>query len=170
MRERADPLQKTATPGSPASYVFQHPRAFVLQTLKAFQTNQGLLLAGAVAYYTLLSLVPLLILIVIGLSHYVGQAELLYTLARYLEWLVPGQSRAIVRELSSFLENRDVLGWVLLLTMIFFSSLAFSMLEKAMSVIFLHRFAVRHRHFMVSALLPYCYILLLGVGLLVVTF
>ena len=54
---------------------------------------------------------------------------------------------------------------MLLLTMIFFSSLAFSVLEKAMSVIFLHRFAVRHRHFLVSALLPYCYILLLGVGL-----
>ena len=157
-------------PQSPASYVLQHPRAFLLQTLKAFQTNQGLLLAGAVAYYTLLSLIPLLILIVIALSHLIGQAELLYTVGRYLEWLVPGQSRAIIRELSSFLDNREVLGWVLLLTMIFFSSLAFSMLEKAMSVIFLHRFAVKHRHFLISALLPYCYILLLGAGLLVVTF
>ena len=155
---------------SPAAYVLQHPGAFALQTLKAFKTNQGLLLAGAVAYYTLLSLIPLLILIVIALSHLIGQAELLYTVARYLEWLVPGQSSAIVRELSSFLTTGPVLGWVLLLTMVFFSSLAFSMLEKAMSVIFLHRFAVRHRHFLVSALLPYCYILFLGVGLLVVTF
>src|SRR5215213_8147712 len=114
MRERADPLQKTATPGSPASYVFQHPRAFVLQTLKAFRTNQGLLLAGAVAYYTLLSIVPLLILIVIALSHVIGQAELLLTLGRYLEWIVPGQSKAIVRELANFLEHREVIGWVLL--------------------------------------------------------
>jgi membrane protein len=157
------------TPAHPASYVLHNPRAFVVQTLKAFQTNQGLLLAGAVAYYTLLSIVPLLILIVIALSHVVDQAELLYTLGRYLEWLVPGQSKAIVRELSSFLQNRDVLGWVLLGTMIFFSSLAFAVLEKAMAVIFLHRFAVRHRHFLVSALLPYCYILLLGVGLLIIT-
>jgi YihY family inner membrane protein len=169
MSELHADAERTA-PANPASYVLQHPRAFVLQTLKAFQTNQGLLLAGAVAYYTLLSLIPLLILIVIALSHLIGQAELLHTVGRYLEWLVPGQSLAIVRELKSFLDNREVLGWVLLLTMIFFSSLAFSMLEKAMSVIFLHRFAVKHRHFMVSALLPYCYILLLGVGLLVVTF
>jgi membrane protein len=166
----ADEEQAGQTPMKPGAYVLKHPRAFLVQTLKAFQTNQGLLLAGAVAYYTLLSLIPLLILIVIALSHLIGQAELLYTVGRYLEWLVPGQSRAIVRELSSFLENREVLGWVLLLTMIFFSSLAFSMLEKAMSVIFLHRFAVKHRHFLVSALLPYCYILLLGAGLLVVTF
>jgi YihY family inner membrane protein len=159
----------TSTPSSSAAYVLKHPGAFVLQTLKAFQANQGLLLAGAVAYYTLLSLIPLLILIVIALSHLIGQAELLYTLGRYLEWLVPGQSKAVVRELSSFLENRDVLGWVLLLTMIFFSSLAFAVLQKAMAVIFLHRFTVRRRHFLVSATLPYCYILFLGAGLLVVT-
>ena len=38
-----------------------------------------------------------------------------------------------------------------------------------MSVIFLHRVAVRRRHFLVSALLPYGYILTLGVGLLLVT-
>jgi membrane protein len=157
------------TPGHPAAYVLQHPGEFVLQVLKGFQANQGLLLAGAVAYYTLLSIVPLLILIVIALSHVVDQAELLITLGRYLEWLVPGQSKAMVQELSSFLANRDVLGWVLLITMIFFSSLAFAVLQKAMAAIFLHRFAVRRRHFLVSALLPYCYILLLGVGLLVVT-
>src|SRR5215210_5785482 len=157
------------TPGHPAAYVLQHPGRFALQVLKAFRANQGLLLAGAVAYYTLLSIVPLLILIVIALSHLVGQAELLHTLGRYLEWLVPGQSKAIVGELSSFLENREVLGWVLLGTMLFFSSLAFTVLEKAMSVIFLHRFALRGRHFLVSAVLPYCYILSLGLGLLVVT-
>lgn len=153
----------------PLKYVLTHPGKFVAQTWKAFMTNQGLLLAGAVAYYTLLSIVPLLILIVIALSHVIDQAELLGTLGRYLEWVVPGQSTAIVSELATFLANRDVLGWVLLGTMIFFSSLAFTVLEKAMSVIFLHRFAVRRRHFLTSALLPYCYILFLGVGFLIIT-
>jgi YihY family inner membrane protein len=38
-----------------------------------------------------------------------------------------------------------------------------------MSVIFVHRAAIRRRHFLVSALLPYCYILFLGVGVLLVT-
>jgi YihY family inner membrane protein len=38
-----------------------------------------------------------------------------------------------------------------------------------MAVIFLHRFAVRHRHLLVSVVLPYCYILLLGVGFLIIT-
>lgn len=153
----------------PGAYVLKHPRAFILQTLKSFRANQGLLLAGAVAYYTLLSVVPLLGLSVIVLSHVVDQAELITTLGRYLEWLVPGQSKAVVTELATFLEQRQVVGWVLLATMLFFSSLAFLILEKAMAVIFLHRFAVRHRHFLVSALLPYCYIVLLGMGLLIIT-
>ena len=153
----------------PLAYVLTHPGRFLLQTWKGFSSNQGLLLAGAVAYYTLLSIVPLLILIVIALSHVLDQAELLLTLQRYLEWLVPGQSKAIVSELATFLANRDVLGWLLLVTMIFFSSLAFTVLEKAMSVIFLHRFAIRRRRFVFSMLLPYCYILLLGIGFLVIT-
>ena len=158
-----------STAQRPGAYVLKHPWAFVVQTLKAFRANQGLLLAGAVAYYTLLSIVPLLGLTVIVLSHVIDQAELLATLARYLEWLVPGQSKPVVEELRTFLEARQVVGWVLLLTMLFFSSLAFLVLEKAMAVIFLHRFTVRHRHFLVSALLPYLYILLLGTGLLVIT-
>jgi membrane protein len=155
---------------SPAgTYVLANPGTFTLKVLKGFKENQGLLLAGAVAYYALLSVVPLLILVVIGLSHFVDQQELLTTLGRYLEWLLPGQSRAIVTELSNFVQHRDVIGWVLFITMLFFSSLAFTVLEKAMAVIFLHRFEVRRRHFLVSALLPYIYILCMGAGLLVVT-
>ena len=149
--------------------ILKHPGAFAVQTLKGFRANQGLLLAGAVAYYTLLSIVPLLILIVIALSYVIDQAELLDTLGRYLEWLVPGQSQLIVAELTNFLDHRGVIGWLLLATMIFFSSLAFTVLENAMSVIFIHRVAIRRRHFLVSALLPYCYILFLGLGVLLVT-
>ena len=149
-------------------HVLQHPGRFILSTLREFRANQGLLLAGAVAYYALLSIVPLLILMLMGLSYVIDPARLLDTLARYLEWLLPGQSRALVAELARFMEH-PALGWVLLGTMIFFSSLAFTVLENAMSVIFIHRVAIRRRHFLVSAILPYCYILCLGVGLLIVT-
>ncbi len=152
-----------------ARNILRHPLGFGLRTLKSFRANQGLLLAGAVAYYALLSIVPLLILTVIALSHFIDQGALLATLGHYLEWLVPGQSRAIIAELDHFLDHRDVIGWVLLATMLFFSSLAFTVLENAMSVIFHHRVVERRRHFLVSALLPYAYILSLGFGLLLVT-
>lgn len=152
-----------------ARTVLQHPGAFALQTLKAFRANQGLLLAGAVAYYTLLSMLPLLILIVIGLSHYIEQAELFETLERYLQWVVPAHSAPLVRELANFVAYREFIGWLLLGTMLFFSSLAFTVLENAMSVLFVHRVAVRRRRFLVSAVLPYLYILFLGIGFLGVT-
>jgi len=154
---------------SRARIVLRDPAGFAWRTLKAFRANQGLLLAGAIAYYALLSIVPLLILIVIALSHVIDQAALLETLGRYLEWLMPGQSRAIVNELSNFLAHRDLIGWVLGITMLFFSSLAFTVLESAMSVIFVHRMVARKRHYLVSALLPYLYILSLGIGMLLVT-
>lgn len=155
--------------GGPLRKVLAQPRAFAWQTLRAFRANQGLLLAGAVAYYAMLSIVPLLILALIVLSHVVEAGELLATIARYLEWLIPGRSQAVVAELGQFLEHRAVVGWLLLATMLFFSSLAFTVLENAMSVIFFHRVAIRRRHFLLSALLPYAYIVCLGVGLLVVT-
>jgi YihY family inner membrane protein len=127
-------------------------------------------LAGAIAYNALLSIVPLLILLLIVLTHFLDQVELLATLGRYLELVVPGRADAIVQQLALFLTHRDVIGWLLVATLIFFSSLAFTVLENAMSVIFVHRVAIRRRRFLVSALIPFCYILLLGIGLLVVTF
>jgi YihY family inner membrane protein len=149
--------------------MLQHPGAFALRALKAFRANQGLLLAGAVAYYALLSTIPLLILTLIGLSHVVDQALLFETMERYLGWLFPGEGRAVLAELRHFVEHREVLGWVLGATLIFFSSLAFTVLENAMSIIFHHRVKVRRRHFLVSAILPYCYILFLGAGVLAVS-
>lgn len=151
------------------AYVGLHPMDFTVQCLKGFRANQGLLLAGAVAYYSLLSILPLLMLVVVALSHVIDQQELLATVGRYLNWLVPGQSKPVVAEVAQFLEHRDLVGGVLLVSMLFFSSLAFTVLENAMCVIFKHRVAIRRRHFMISAIMPYCYILSLGVGMLLVT-
>ena len=155
--------------GPRTAYVLSHPGTFALRVVKGFRANQGLLLAGAVAYYALLSIVPLLILMAIALSHFIDQSALLEALGRYIGWLAPGQSKFIVNELTNFLAHREVMGWVLLGTMLFFSSLAFTVLENAMSVVFLHRVAIRRRHFLVSAVLPYVYIVCIGVGLLLVT-
>ena len=163
------PLSLTPPLSRSARKIARDPLGFAAQTLRAFRANQGLLLAGGVAYYTLLSIVPLMILLVIILSHVVETERLLATLARYLELVVPGQSAPLLDELRGFISHREVIGWTLAVTLLFFSSLAFTVLENAMSVIFFHRVAIRRRHFVMSALLPYLYILLLAVGLFVVT-
>jgi membrane protein len=152
-----------------AHKIARDPLAFVAQTVRTFRANQGLLLAGGVAYYTLLSIVPLMILLVIILSHVIDAGRLMATLSRYLDIVAPGQSGALIDELRSFIAHREVIGWTLAVTLIFFSSLAFSVLENAMSVIFYHRVLTKRRPFLISVLIPYLYILLLGIGLLVVT-
>ena len=46
--------------------------SFMLRVLRGFKRNQGLLLSSAVAYHTLLSIVPMSILALIVLSHFIG--------------------------------------------------------------------------------------------------
>ena len=154
---------------SSARKALRHPVDFALAVLKQFRANQGLLLAGAVAYYALLSLVPLLILVVLALTHVFDEAQVLGAIGAYLEFVVPGQSGALVGELRNFLTHRELVGWLLLILMLFFSTLAFTVLENAMSVIFFHRVAVRRRHFLTSAVMPYLFILSLAIGLLIIT-
>jgi membrane protein len=150
-------------------YVAKNPMVFCLRVLRAFRDNHVFLLAGALAYYLLLSMVPLLILMWIVLSRFVEQQALLTTLGEYLERLLPGQSSAILDELYRFsLHSRDI-SWMLVVTLIFFSSQGFSVLEKSMSVIFLHRIESKQRHVALSAIIPYFYIVVLLIGLLVVT-
>jgi YihY family inner membrane protein len=169
MHDVLAPLSVTLGFSRSARKIAHDPLGFAAQTLRAFRANQGLLLAGGVAYYTLLSIVPLMILLVIILSHVIEADRLMMTLARYLEIVAPGQSQPLLDELRGFIANREVMGWTLAVTLVFFSSLAFSVLENAMSVIFYHRVLARRRPFIVSLLLPYAYILFLGIGLLVVT-
>jgi YihY family inner membrane protein len=152
-----------------AERVMRHPARFAVRVVRGFFANQGLLLAGAVAYYALLSLVPLIILSVILLSNLVEQEVLIDTLARYLEWLLPSQSSALLGDVSQFLDSRAAIGAVLFASMLIFSSLAFSVVEKAMAVIFAHRHATAKRHALVSAVLPYSFVLFLVVLLLLVT-
>jgi membrane protein len=131
------------TAGPATKKVFKHPGVFALAVIKQFRANQGVLLAGAVAYYTLLSWVPLLILILMALSHVIPEDRLLQTLIEYLEFVVPGQSTALVEEVRTFLAHKTVVGRILFLTMLFFSALAFTILENPMSVVFYHRVKVK---------------------------
>ena len=144
--------------------------SFMLRVLASFRRNQGLLLSGAIAYYTLLSIVPLSILVLIVLSHFTEQENLLQILSPYLEMAVPGFAATLTEHVRVFIQYRNVIGIVGLLIMLFFSSIAFTVLENAMSVIFHHRVRIQSRHFLVSAIIPYLYISFIVLGILFVSF
>jgi membrane protein len=137
--------------------------------VSGFQQSQGFLLAGAVAYYTLLSIVPLFLVLLVGLSRVVDERRLLGTLASNLQLIIPSQATVITRQVESLLAHGRAVGIVGLLGVLFFSSAAFAVLESAIAVIFRHRAVTPQRRALVSALLPYAFVLLIGVGLLLVT-
>ena len=110
--------------------------SFLLRVLRGFRRNQGLLLSGAIAYYALLSIVPMSILILIVLSHFIDPDQLFYTLSTYLEMVIPGYAATLTEQAKAFIEHRKVIGMIGFLVMLFFSSIAFTVLENAMSVIF----------------------------------
>lgn len=144
--------------------------SFLLRVLRSFKRNQGLLLSSAVAYHTLLSIVPMSILALIVLSNFIEGERLIHTLTTYLEMVIPGYAATLTEQVRVFLEHRRVIGIIGFLGMLFFSSIAFSMLENAMSVIFFQRVRIQRRNFLISAIIPYAYILLMGLGIVLVSF
>jgi membrane protein len=142
---------------------------FLLRVARAFLHNQGFLLAGAVAYYTLLSIVPFSILALVVLTNFIQEQQLVQTLSRYLEMAVPGYAVTLTEQVRSFLEHRTAIGFIGFGGMLFFSSLAFSMLQSAMSVIFSRHPGVPRRSYLLTAVIPYVYIFVMGLGIVLVS-
>jgi YihY family inner membrane protein len=143
--------------------------ALLRSSITSFHKNQGFLLASAVAYNALLSIVPLFTVLLVALSHLVDERLLLEGTDRTLRMIIPGRTAVFTVQLASFIENRRLIGVVSGVMLLFFSSIAFTVLENAVSVIFFHRVAVRRRRFFVSAIIPYLFIVALGGGLLLIT-
>jgi YihY family inner membrane protein len=152
-----------------ATLVLRRPGKFLLRVLSGFKRNQGLLLAGAVAYYTLLSIIPMLALILVGLSHFIEENQLYNTILTNLKLVIPAHAERVAGLVWGFLARRQLVGVLGILVMLFFSSVAFTMLENAMAIIFSHRVRKHRRHFLISAIIPYAYIFLMGFGLMIVT-
>jgi len=144
--------------------------SFLLRVARGFMRNQGLLLSGAIAYYTLLSIVPMSILAVIGLSHFIREDSLFQTLSTYTGMVMPGYAAILNQQVRVFLGHRHTVGVIGVLAMLFFSSMAFGVLQSALSVIFGHRGRAQPRSFLVSAVIPYVYVLSIGLAIVLVSF
>lgn len=143
--------------------------SFLLRVVRGFMRNQGLLLSAAVAYYTLLSIVPLSIIGLIVLTNFIEEQQLIHTLSMYLGMIIPGYAATLTEQVQAFLEYRKVVGIVGFLSMLFFSSTAFSMLESALSVIFIQSTRMKRHTFLISAIIPYLFIVVMGIGIVMVS-
>lgn len=141
---------------------------FIMRVIKRFLANNGILLAGGVGYNVLLSAVPMFALIGVVLTGLVEDQQLLRVMSIQAQRFAPAHVDLLTDAVRDFLESRDVIGLTSLPVLLFFSSFAFRMLEHSIGIIF-HRPDVPKRHIWVSVLLPYAFILVLGLGLFTLT-
>lgn len=143
---------------------------FAVRVLRDFFfRNHGLLLTGAVAYNMMLSLIPLSAVLMVVFSKFFDQELLMEGLTAEVALIAPGFVPTLSDVLLGFLQNRDVVGWIGLLILLFFSSLAFRVLEDSIAIIFHKPLPTLKRKIWVSALMPYLFILIVAAGLIVVT-
>jgi membrane protein len=134
-----------------------------------FLHNNGLLLTSAVAYNALLSMIPLAAVLVVLFSNYFEEELLLDTVASEVALFAPGAAILVDDVVKTFLESRELAGWIGVGVLLFFSSMAFRVLENAIAIIFHRTSAAARRKFWISALLPYVFIGLTATGLIIVT-
>ncbi|MEO7100047.1 MAG: YihY/virulence factor BrkB family protein [Luteolibacter sp.] len=134
-----------------------------------FLRNHGLLLTAAVAQNMMLSLIPLCAVLMVLFSHLFEQKLLLESLTSEVSLIAPGFATTLTEVLLTFLRSRGIVGWVGLLTLLFFSSMAFRVIEDAFAIIFQRPLPTLKRKFWVSALMPYLFILIVAGGLIMVT-
>ncbi|MEZ4459721.1 MAG: YihY/virulence factor BrkB family protein [bacterium] len=139
------------------------------RVVRKFLANKGLLLAGAVGYNTLLSLVPLLAVTLYIISRFMDPAPMLGVVAAEIDLAIPGQTVEFTQAVTSFLEAADVIGPIGIVVLLFFSSLAFRMIEDAMAIIFRHHTRKKSRHPLIAALIPFAYVSFISVGIFALT-
>ena len=134
-----------------------------------FGHNHGLLLTAAVAQNMMLSLIPLSAVLVVVFSHFFDRDRLLETITTEIAFIAPGFIPLLTDTLTSFLNSRQLVGWLGGISLLFFSSLAFRVMEDAIFIIFHRPMPSLKRKFWISALMPYLFILIVAVGLMVIT-
>lgn len=139
------------------------------RVLTSFSRNRGILLAGGVGYNVMLALVPFLTLTMAAFSLFFEEQQILDALRPELKQIVPQNVDTILETVQSFLQNPGAISVVSVVVLLFFSSIAFRMLEDGIAGIFHTSARGARRSFWVSALLPFFFILLLITALFFVT-
>lgn len=142
---------------------------FLIRVYQEFYSNQGFLLSGAVAYYTLLSIIPMALLFIIGLSSFVSEDQLITLLRGALGAFGESQADMIAKQVEVAYLHRDRIGLIGLISLLLFSGLAFRTLQTAIASIFAAGGNETNRATWLRWLIPYCYVLGLAISFTLIT-
>lgn len=108
-------------------------------------------LSAALAFYTILSIIPFLFLLVSLTGYIVGSSEQALQVAiSFGDRLFPQSSYLILKEVQALTHRAKLFGWVGFFSLIWTASIVFSSVEFALSIVFR---AEKRRNFLRSKLL-----------------
>lgn len=130
------------------------------EALRHFREDDGFTLAAALSFYAILSLIPLTMIVVSILGHWVGQSEqAMQNILRFISDTIPYLSPTFLKNLSTLIHRKLSGGWVGVVALFLVASVLFSNLEKVLDKIFESN---RKRNFFHSKLLSVFFIFLIA--------
>lgn len=139
--------------------------------IRNYRANGNTNQAAAIALYALLSIIPLFILtlLMVG-SIFSANPEIEERLIEEIRQFFPSFSGALLSQLGQIQGKKEVLGWVGIISLIWFSAMIFGAIETALNMIFRSRI---YRNYFISKLLAIAMIPMgwaIGVASVVITY
>ncbi|MFO1518947.1 MAG: YihY/virulence factor BrkB family protein [bacterium] len=135
------------------------------ETVRAFREDDVLTLAAALSFYAILSLIPLSMILVSLLGHFLGQSEeVLGRIIAFITEVIPNLSPPFLHSLSAIISRKVTSGWIGTAFLFLVASVLFTNLEKILDKIF---GSLRSRNFFHSRLLSVAFIFLTAVLLFI---
>jgi membrane protein len=126
-------------------------RDILRDTVKNYESNGDTNQAAAIALYAILSIIPLFILTILMAGQFFGTyPNVQHDITEGIRKLYPYFAGDLLDQLGRIDEKKNVLGWVGIITLIWFSSMIFGAIETAFNLIFR---AKSYRNYVLSKLL-----------------
>lgn len=123
----------------------------LVDAIRNYQYNGNTNQAAAISLYAILSFIPFFILTIFVLNYFFGtHPQIQKKFLEMIRTFHPYFSEGLLKQLGHIEQKKKILGWVGIISLVWFSSLIFSAIETAMNVIFR---SGKSRNYFVSKLL-----------------
>ncbi len=126
-------------------------RDILWDAIKNYKYNGNANQAAAISLYAILSFIPLFILTMLVANYIFGARPVVqHELMETIQGFNPYFSESLLEQLGHIEQKEQVLGWVGIFSLVWFSAMIFNAIEQAMNIIFRSR---KYRNYLVSKLL-----------------
>jgi membrane protein len=141
---------KETTPGG-MRLRFASAAEILRDTIRNYRTNGDTNQAAAIALYAILSIIPLFILTLLLVGDlFSADAGIQKKLIEGIRQFIPSFSGDLLTQFGQIEKKKELLGWVGIISLIWFSAMIFGAIETALNIIFRSKI---YRNYFVSKLL-----------------